>query len=142
MKDQSSEVEKGNETRQSRTVFSKWVRDRILLVWIFILSFVVLDSFFTYVGVSFFGINEKNIFVTYILDQGHGWLIWLILKVVVAVFGTALFFLVYYAVSTSRMSKKQREGVLLFELCGWVYLVSLNLFSVLIWTQTFIGRLN
>ena len=140
MKDQSSELEPGNETRQSKTVFSKWVHDRILLVWMFILSFVVLDSFFTYIGVGLYGINESNIFVKFILNQGHGWFIWLILKIVIAVFGTALFFLVYYAVSTSRMSKKDREGVLRFELCGWVYLVSLNLFSVIIWSQTFLGR--
>jgi hypothetical protein len=142
LKNRSSEVEKGHKTHRSKTVFSKWVQDRILLVWIFILSFVVLDSFFTYIGVNIFGIAEKNIFVTFILDQGHGWFIWLILKVVIAVFATSLFFLVYYAVSTSKMAKKDRDGVLLFELCGWVYLVSLNLFSVLIWTQAFIGRMN
>ena len=141
MKNRSSEVEKEGETQQSKTVFSRWVQDRILLVWIFVLSFVVLDSFFTYVGVNIFGIAEKNIFVNFILDQGQGWLIWLILKVVIAVFGTALFFLVYYTVSTSKMSKRDRDGVLLFELCGWVYLVSLNVISVLIWTQAFIGRM-
>jgi len=139
---QSSTEGSITEKPQLNQVFGKWVQDRILLVWIFILSFVVLDSFFTYVGVNHYGISERNYFVTTILSLGNGWLIWLVLKVMIAVLGTALFFLTYYYVSTSKMTRKDRDGVLLFEFCGWVYIVSLNLFSVFIWSGTFIARLS
>ncbi|MCK5291488.1 MAG: hypothetical protein KAR39_05690 [Thermoplasmata archaeon] len=142
MKNRTSLKKSSSKKLQFKHVFGKWVHDRLLFVWLFLLSFVVLDSFFTYLGMNYMGIGEKNVFVAMILGLGNGWLIWLLLKVVIAFLGTLLFFLVYYSISTSAMSKKEKEGVLLFELCGWVYLVSLNMFSVLIWSGTVLGRLG
>ncbi|MEE9116823.1 MAG: hypothetical protein V3U09_08005 [Thermoplasmata archaeon] len=142
MGNRTSAQESRSKKLQRQRVFGKWVHDRLLFVWLFVLSFVVLDSFFTYLGMNYLGIGEKNIFVVMILGLGNGWLIWLVLKVVIAFMGTLLFFLVYYSVSTSAMSKKEKEGVLLFELCGWVYVVSLNMFSVLMWSGTVLGRLG
>jgi hypothetical protein len=142
VKTQKSSQESLSEKPQFRLVFGKWVQDRLLFVWMFILFFVVLDSFFTYLGTNYLGMNERNFFVAMILGLGNGWLIWLVLKVVIAFMGTMLFFLTYYYVSTSSMSKKDRDGVLLFELCGWVYLISLNAFSVVFWYGTVLARLG
>ncbi|MCK4443022.1 MAG: hypothetical protein KAW09_00655 [Thermoplasmata archaeon] len=86
--------------------------------------------------------EEKNIFVSLILSLNNGWAIWLIFKVLITIVGTALFFLVYYWISTSSMSAKDRDGVLLIELCGWVYLVSFNLFSIISWSGTVVGQMN
>ncbi|MFQ5883801.1 MAG: hypothetical protein ACE5IO_01720 [Thermoplasmata archaeon] len=122
-------------------VFRHWIRDRNLFVTIFILSFVVWDSFLTYLGIAHLGIIEKNIFVSTILSLDSGWVIWLSLKVLIAFMGTVMFFLVYYAVKTSSMSKEQMEGLLLIEMCGWVYIVSFNLLSVFMWSGTVISRL-
>lgn len=126
-------------TSNSESVFNKWVQDRILLVWAFIISFVVLDTFFTYLGLNHMGMAEKNSFVALILRMENGWMVWLVLKVLISVLGTAMFFMIYYWVSTAPMSRKDREGVLLFELCGWVYLVSLNIFSLISWSGIFLG---
>jgi hypothetical protein len=141
VKTQGSSQESDSKTPQFKRIFSKWVHDRLLFVWMFILFFVVLDSFFTYLGMNHLGVNERNIFVAMILGLGNGWMIWIALKIIIALLGTVLFFLVYYSVSASSMSKKDREGVL-FELCGWIYLLSLNLFSVLLWSGTVLARLG
>lgn len=133
--------EEASEKQPVGRVFKHWVRDRNLFVTIFILSFVVWDSFLTYLGICHLGIIEKNIIVYTLLSLDHGWVIWLGLKILIAVLGTAMFFIVYYAVRTSSMSKEQMEGLLLVEMCGWVYLVSFNLLSVFVWSGTVISRL-
>jgi hypothetical protein len=124
-----------------KRIFKRWIRERNVLVTIFFLSFVVWDSFLTYLGLSYLGVGEKNLVVSRILSLDNGWVIWLILKIAIAVLGTVFFFMAYYAVSTSSLPKKQREGVLLLEYCGWIYLISFNLLSVFMWSGVVLGRL-
>ncbi|UCD92293.1 MAG: hypothetical protein JSV43_08785 [Methanobacteriota archaeon] len=141
MKKRKAIEEEKSDSQPVGRVFRLWVNDRNLFVTMFILSFVVWDSFLTYLGIAHLGIPEKNIFVSTILSLDSGWIIWLGLKTLIAFMGTLMFFLVYYTVKTSTLSKEKQDGLLLIEMCGWVYLVSFNLLSVFMWSGTLISRL-
>lgn len=130
-----------SQKRQLGRVFRRWVRDRNILVTVFLLSFLVWDSLLTYLGLFYLGVGERNIVVSTILRLENGWYIWLGLKVLIALVGTALFFMVYYMVSTSPLPKEKREGVLLLEFCGWIYLISFNLLSVFMWSGVVLEKM-
>ncbi|MFQ6059997.1 MAG: hypothetical protein ACE5KV_01710 [Thermoplasmata archaeon] len=138
-------LESGSRTRSQKRqlgrVFRRWVRDRNILVTVFLLSFLVWDSLLTYLGLFYLGVGERNIVVSTILRLENGWYIWLGLKVLIALVGTALFFMVYYMVSTSPLPKEKREGVLLLEFCGWIYLISFNLLSVFMWSGVVLEKM-
>jgi len=141
VKERKASTENVSNKHTAGRILRDWIKDRNLFVTIFVLSFLVWDSFLTYLGICHLGVIERNIFVSTILSLDHGWVIWLSLKVLIAFIGTVMLFLVYYSVKTSSLSKEQEEGLLLIEMCGWVYLVSFNLLSVFMWSGTVISRL-